>query len=213
MTTEVHERNAEWLSDTEAQRIARNYAEALLLAAETAHVADEVGTELRVLVQEVFARDPQLEEFFSSAAISRDHKSQVIRRTFEGCATPTLIDFLLVVNQHERLELLRLIEHEYRRLLDQRARRVRVRLVSAVPLADDLRRRIADQIRETFELEPELEETVDPEVLGGLVVRVGDWLFDDSVRQRIEMIRNQIITRSSHEIQSRRDRFSHPNGN
>ena len=56
--------------------------------------------------------------------------------------------------------------------------------------------------------EPVLELTVDPTLLGGLVVRVGDNLFDGSVRTRIDTLRKQLIERSSHEIQSGRDRFS-----
>ena len=57
-----------------------------------------------------------------------------------------------------------------------------------------------------------LATKIDPDLLGGLVVRVGDWLYDASVRTQLETIRNQIIARSSHEIQSGRNRFSSPNG-
>ena len=48
----------------------------------------------------------------------------------------------------------------------------------------------------------------DPELLGGLVVRVGDWQFDGTVRGRLNQLKNQLLERSSHEIQGRRDRFS-----
>src|SRR5207253_2562808 len=55
-------------------------------------------------------------------------------------------------------------------------------------------------------------KTVVLDLLGGMTVRVGDWLYDASVRTQLETIRNQLITRSSHEIQSGRDRFSSPGG-
>ena len=68
------------------------------------------------------------------------------------------------------------------------------------------------QLRDLWQREPILESAVDPDLLGGLVVQVGDWLYDASVRTQLETLRNQLITRSSHEIQSGRDRFSSPVG-
>ena len=56
--------------------------------------------------------------------------------------------------------------------------------------------------------EPIVERQVDPDLLGGLQVRVGDWVFDASVRTQLNNLRNQIIAESSHAIQTRRDRFS-----
>jgi F-type H+-transporting ATPase subunit delta len=119
----------------------------------------------------------------------------------------------MVLNEHERLELLRAILAAYRNLRNERARRVRVQVRTAVPLPDDQRARLQEEVREAFQLEPILEAVVDPEILGGMIVRVGDWLYDNSVRATLETIRNQIIARSSHEIQSRRDRFSTADGN
>ncbi len=52
-----------------------------------------------------------------------------------------------------------------------------------------------------------LDEQIDPELLGGLIVRVGDWQFDGSVKARLNQLKNQLLERSSHEIQGRRDRF------
>ena len=62
-------------------------------------------------------------------------------------------------------------------------------------------------------MEPVLDVQVDPELLGGLVVRVADWQFDGSVRSRLQNLRNQLIENSSHEIQSGRDRFRSDEGN
>jgi F-type H+-transporting ATPase subunit delta len=118
-----------------------------------------------------------------------------------------------VLNQHERLNLLRPILAAAKELRDQRAKRIRVQVRSAVPLADDQADRLRQQLRESLRLDPVLRTEVDPELLGGVVVRVGDWLYDASVRARLDSIRNQLIERSSHEIQSGRDRFSVASGN
>jgi F-type H+-transporting ATPase subunit delta len=67
---------------------------------------------------------------------------------------------------------------------------------------------LLQQLRNTLHQEPSLEESVDPALLGGMTVKVGDYVYDASVRTRLQEIRKQLIARSSYEIQSGRDRFS-----
>jgi len=199
-------------ADVGEQRVARVYAEALLNAAEKRDQADAVIEELDALVGEVFGADPQLEAFFSSGAIGRDQKAQVIRSAFDNRASELFVNFLLVLNEHERLNLLRPMLATARELRDQRARRIHVEVRTAVPMPDDQRERLREQLRDSLRLEPLLDTRIDPDLLGGLLVRVGDWLYDASVRARLQSIRDQLIARSSYEIQSRRDRFSSPDG-
>jgi F-type H+-transporting ATPase subunit delta len=192
-----------------AERVARVYAEALLNAAEKRNQAGEVLEELDSLVRDVFAANPDFEKFLASRAVSRDHKPPVIRRALEGRASEVFLNFVLVLNDHDRLDLLRPILRAYRDLYDERHGRVRALVRSALPLDDDQRDRLRQELRAAFGKEPVLEARTDPDLLGGLVVQVGDWLYDASVRTRIENLRKEIIERSSHEIQRGRDRFSH----
>ena len=197
----------ETVLDVNTQRIARVYAEALLRTAQKQGKVDEVLDELEALVREVFRADPQLEAFFASGIIGRDRKAAVLRDAFGGRADELVLNALLVLNDHERLDLLRPIAAAYRALRDQRAGYMRVQVRSAAPLPDDQRERLRAKLRETFHKEPVLEQQTDPELLGGMVVRVGDWVYDQSLRAQLENLRNQIIARSTYEIQSRRDRF------
>ena len=86
----------------------------------------------------------------------------------------------------------------------------RVLVTSAVPLPDDQAERLRQEIRSQFAKEPVLDIHVDPELIAGMLVRVGDWRLDSSIRSRLHRIREQLVERSSYEIQSRRDRFSSP---
>jgi F-type H+-transporting ATPase subunit delta len=194
--------------DVGTERIARVYAEALLRAAEDRHQVDDALAELDSLIRDVFRAAPEWELFLSSGAVGRDRKTAVIRSVFEGRASELLVNFLLVLNDHERLDLLRAIVEAYRELRDEKAGRVAVMVRSAVPLPADQRERLIQELRETFQKEPVIETQLDPDILGGVVVRVGDWVYDQSVKSKLENIRNQLIARSSHEIQSGRDRFS-----
>ena len=144
--------------------------------------------------------------------MGRDRKAHVIRKAFENRASELIVNFLLVLNEHERLDLLKPITVAYSDLRDERGGRVRVQVLTAVPLPDDQRERLRQQLAENLHKEPVLETDVDPELLGGMVVRVNDWLYDYSVRAQLEDIRKQILARSSYEIQSRRDRFRYPTG-
>jgi F-type H+-transporting ATPase subunit delta len=200
-------------ADVGAQRVAKVYAEALLNAAEKQGKADEVLSELQSLIVDVFPAQPQFEAFLSTGAIGRDRKVPVIDNVFGSRAEKLFTNFLLVLNHHERLNLLRPILAAARDVANERAKRVRVRVRSAVPLPEDQRDHLRDELRKSLRREPVLETEVEPDLIAGLVVQVGDWQYDGSVRTQLETLRTQLIERSNYEIQSRRDRFCSPNGN
>lgn len=186
--------------DDEARQVARVYAEALYRAAEGQGQAEEVRVELDQLVYDVFRADPGLELYFASASINEDARAEAIEGAFRHKATDTFAQFLGVLNAHGRLDMVRPIAEAYRRLHDRKARKVVVIARSAVPLTDEERRRLCDDVRAVAQVEPLLQEQVDPELLGGLVVRVGDWVYDASVRSKLDEVRTQLIERSSHGV-------------
>jgi F-type H+-transporting ATPase subunit delta len=188
----------ETVLDSGSQRVARVYAAALLDAAEQRNETGRVLEEFAALVEDLFRADPQFEAFIASGAISRRPKAEVIHRAFDGRASDVFRNFLLVLNDHLRLDLLRGIYNAAKELYEERSGRMRVSVTSAVPLADDQRERLLQELRRKYNKEPILTTRVDPALLGGLVVRVGDWLFDGSVRARLENIRKQLIERGSH---------------
>src|SRR5256885_127805 len=112
--------------DVGAQRVGRVYAEALLNAADKRNAAAEILEELDAIVEDVFRGEPDLEAFLASNAIGRDRKKEVIEKTFAGRADDVFVNFLLVLNEHERLDMLRAIHAAYRDLYDQRSGRLRV---------------------------------------------------------------------------------------
>ncbi|MBN9520894.1 ATP synthase F1 subunit delta [bacterium] len=190
-----------------AGRVARTYAEALLHAAEQRGEADAVGEQFKSLGKDVFPAVPGLEQFLSSAAVSRTRKDAVITQLFDGRATPLFFDFLRLLNRKDRLGILRLIAIAYRSLRDNQANRLRVLVETAAPLDADrtaaLERTLADLTGKT----PVLVVRPKPELIGGLVVHVGDKVYDTSVRSKLRAVRNKLLARGSHEIQGRRDRF------
>jgi F-type H+-transporting ATPase subunit delta len=190
-----------------AQGIARTYAEALFAAAEKAGTVDDVCEEFLALL-DAFNQRPDLEVFLSGAAVGRDARATALDHVFKDKASQTFYAFLQVLNGHERLELIRPVARALRDLADEKARRIRVYVTSAVPMGEDQLTNIRSLLEEKMALKPVMVASVDPSLLGGMKVRVGDLQYDGSVKTRIDNLRNQILEASSHEIQSRRDRLS-----
>jgi|SRR5579875_4021980 len=183
--------------DDATRQVARIYAEALLSAADKQQQTQEVLEQLEELVRDVLARDSAFDLFLSSAIVSREHKRQALQRAFEGKINDILYRFLLVLNDHDRLGILREVAVFLRDLFERRAGRMHVEVKSAVNLDDEQRERLCRELRDKFHREPILSVQVDPELLGGLVIKVDDWVFDDSVRARLERLRDQLIEKGS----------------
>jgi F-type H+-transporting ATPase subunit delta len=183
--------------DDATRHVARIYAEALLGAADKRQQMQEVLEQLEELVREVLARDSAFSLFLASAVVSREHKREALRRAFQGKVNDVLYHFLLVLNDHDRLGIIRETAVLMRDIFERRAGRMHVEVKSAIALDDEQREHLRRELRDKFHREPILSVRVDPELLGGLVVRVDDWVFDDSVRARLERIRNQLIEKGS----------------
>jgi F-type H+-transporting ATPase subunit delta len=196
--------------DIDVLTIARVYAAALL---QTARKSDKVDL-MQQHFDELFgtalskAEPTSIRNLMTSGAIPRGRREQVITDAFKGQVDDVFLDFLLVLNKHDRLDLIRPIGAEYRELRDKLYNRVRFQVRSAVKLNDEQREKIAKQAGDYFKMEPVLVEIVDPTLIGGLQIQVGDTLYDLSLKTQLEKIKQQLLARSSHEIQRRRDRVS-----
>jgi F-type H+-transporting ATPase subunit delta len=207
---EVHESESRAGEEGSSERrLARVYAEALLDVAQERGQAEEIVRDLQVFVTEVYAESAELEETLSSPVVKRVAKVPILEKLFKGRVNDLFFNFLIVLNAKDRLGLIRHVLAAYREVLDQRAKRIRVTVRSVVPLSDEQVERLKQAIAQATGLDPMIGVKTDPELLGGMIIQVGDHVFDSSVRNRIETIRNQLLARSSYEIQAGRDRFSY----
>ncbi len=124
-----------------------------------------------------------------------------------------MLDFLKVVARHGRLDIVPAIQQQAQAFFDELRGRVRVELQTATPVEDGLSKNLEQSLRKLLGGEPLVEGSVNPDLIGGIVLRVGDTVYDGSVARQLRQVREQMITRSIHEIQSRRDRFGNPSGN
>jgi F-type H+-transporting ATPase subunit delta len=188
-------------------RLARVYAEALYAAAAKRQQADAVGDELEAFARDVVAKNSKVEAFLASAAVGRKAKAPLLAKATDGRASDVFRNFLGVLNQHDRLGLIRSIAAAYRDMRDQLAGRARIKVRAAAPLPDDQQAALKTALGKMLNKEPVLDVHVEPDLLGGMIVQVGDTVYDTTIRTRMAALRTQLLARGSYEIQSRRDRF------
>src|SRR5688572_9405591 len=108
------------------RRLVRVYVEALLKVAEELGQGDDVGKELRAIVTDIYAKNPDIEEALTSPVAKRIAMVTVLEQAFRGKISDLTFDFLMVLNSKDRLSLVRYAAAALRDLLDERAKRVRV---------------------------------------------------------------------------------------
>jgi len=213
-TNAEHARTASQIeADVGVEHIAAVYAKALLDAVQNIDQAAARIEEFDALIADVFDRFPKLESVLVSPLVSPDEKAGILDRVLKGRASDVLVNFLKVVAQHDRLDCLRAIHSQTHALYNQLRNRISVKLTTAVPLSSGEATRIVAGLRAQLGGEPVLEQQVDPDLIGGAVLRVGDTVYDGSIANQLLNLRQQMIDRNAHEIQGRRDRFRHSTGN
>jgi F-type H+-transporting ATPase subunit delta len=188
------------------------YANAFVQAAQASGL-DAALEELASFLDDVLARNPDFEKLLYSGLLGRDEKLAIIERVVAPRGTELFTNFLRVLARHDRLSLLPIILQEGKLKQEQLTGRKRVRVTSAVPLEPNTQQQILKRLTEKLPFEPILETEIDPSLIGGLVIQVGDKVFDSSLKVRMKQFRNRLRQRSLNEIQSGRDRFSSPEGN
>jgi F-type H+-transporting ATPase subunit delta len=196
-----------------SQNVAAVYAKAYLGATEAAGSTDAALAELESLVSDVLDKLPRLDAILSSGLVSADQKIELIDKAVGTKATPLLRNFLNVLARHGRLDILRSVRSEAKKIVDKLRGRFRVHVTTAAELDSQLQQQLSETLRGMLGGEPVLVVNTRPELIGGIVLRVGDTVYDGSVATRLARIRDQMIDRSVHEIQSGRDRFGSAEGN
>lgn len=169
---------------------AKRYAQAAFAIAQERDQVDLGGLELWAVEDAL-----QHEEFralLEQAAIPMARKVQLIREVLKG-VNPLVQNLVCLLVSRRRLSLISDIRREYVRLVDAYHGRERVEVVSAVPLDADEEKKVTRLLQGIVGREVVLESRVDPETLGGLVIRVGDKLIDGSVRGRLEGLKESLI--------------------
>jgi F-type H+-transporting ATPase subunit delta len=172
------------------EEIAEVYARSLFEVARDEGKTDLVREELGEFA-DVLAENRSLQVFFFSPYFSSDEKVEGLDRAISG-ADPIVANFLALLVEKHRMPALMRIRQRFEALWQEENKVLPVRITSAVELTDDVTRSIGDRIGERTGRKVELTSDVDPDILGGIVVQVGNSVADASIRNRLENLRKQV---------------------
>ena len=170
--------------------VATTYAEALYEAAADADAIGPVASDLAGFAQAV-EDSPELRSVLDNPEIDTRAKKGAVSALTDG-ANPVVAHFLQVLLDRGRMNEFPAIVQAFQDRVARAEDRLEVEAVTAVPLPDDLRERIVKRLEEKTGSAVDLTESVDPDIVGGLVLRIGGAVVDGSVRHRIDELREAL---------------------
>ena len=172
------------------EEIAQVYARSLFEVASERGVIDDVREQLGQFADALHEnRDVAI--FFFSPYFSTDEKKEGLERMISD-AEPTFMNFLEALVERHRMPAIFRIRAEYESRWDEVHHVLPVHLTSAVNLDEATVRSIGERVGEQTHMEVELSSEVNPDILGGIVLRVGNFVLDASIRNRLNQLRKQV---------------------
>src|SRR5437870_4300683 len=172
------------------EEIAQVYSRALFEVAKETGKLDELKQQLDE-VADAFDRNHELTVFFFSPYFSTEEKKDGLRRVIEG-AEAELINFLELLVENHRMPAIFRIRRQFDELWQEENRLLPVQVTSAIRLDEATVSEIGDVIGRQTGRTIELKSEVNPDILGGIVLRVGNSILDASIRGRLERLRKQV---------------------
>lgn len=174
------------------ETVSREYAETLFALAERHEGIAAFGRGVD-LVAALLDQDPDFRLFLETPRIEADDKKALVQRVFQGELPAQLVNFLLVTIEKRRQRLLRQIAQHFRALVDEKEGRAHVEVTVARPVDDATLAVLTRRLSEMLGVTAVPHVKVVPEILGGVVVRTGDTIYDGSVRRQLNGMRRRLL--------------------
>jgi F-type H+-transporting ATPase subunit delta len=172
------------------QELAEVYARSLFEVAQENDALDEVREQLGTFTQ-ALEDDREVAIFFFSPYFSAEEKKDGLHKAVEG-AEPIFMNFLEALLERHRMPAIYRIRARYDELWEKENQLLPVEVTSAIELDESIVKDIGDRIGEQAGRKVELSSKVDPEIIGGIVLRVGNFILDASIRNRLNQLRKQV---------------------
>jgi ATP synthase F1 delta subunit len=171
--------------------IAKRYAVALFNAAVKQDIAEQVDDDLSSFV-ELLRTNRDLVGFLKSPEILIDAKKQLVVDVFGDRSAGLFVKFILLLIDKKRLKHILDIADAYHQLYEQLQGIVEARVITAVPLDADLEQQTIERLEEATKKTIRISKTVDPDIVGGMIIIVGDNILDGSIRHKLEQMRRSL---------------------
>lgn len=171
-------------------RVARRYAESLMKSAEESKKIDRIAADIELL-DRLTKESHEFHLFLKNPVINREKKRSVFVELFGKKLSSMTNDFLQLITQKGREDLLPDIIQQFFVLRDERLGIVNVTIKAAVELSNDQQEKIKRRFEGVTHKTVRLAFSLDKQVLGGFIARVGDTVYDGSVKRQLEMLRER----------------------
>jgi F-type H+-transporting ATPase subunit delta len=172
------------------EEIAQVYARALFEVASEQDTLDRVHDELGAFA-DAMGQSRELMSFFFSPYFSVPEKKEGLKRAVTG-ASPAFANFLQALIERHRMPAIFRIRTEFNVLWDEARKLLPVQIISAIALDESEVRSLGERIGRQVDRQVQVSAEVDPDILGGVVLRVGNVILDASIRNRLEQLRKQV---------------------
>ena len=174
------------------ESIARNYAEALFELAERHEGVEAYGTGIEVVARLIDEND-DFRRFLQTPRIALAEKKALVRKVFAETLPKKLVNFVLITLDKRRQRLLRVIAREYMGLMDQHFNRTHVEVTLARQFDETSMQEMEKRLTAALGKTAIPHVRVKPDILGGVIIRTGDTIYDGSLRRRLDGLRRKLL--------------------
>ncbi|MGQ3684691.1 MAG: ATP synthase F1 subunit delta [Candidatus Loosdrechtia sp.] len=154
---------------------------------------EQIEKDLEV-VSDVITGNDNLKKVLFHPTIPRDDKKKVIGNVFDGLVSDLIKNFLYLLVDRRRERILEFIPDVYKTVVDEKKGAVKVRVHTAIPLTDDRLDNFRKQLDKITGKTAEIEIVHNPDILGGMIVHIGNRLIDGSVANRLKNLRAKLLS-------------------
>lgn len=177
-----------------AVRLAEIYARALFELAERSKMLNAIKDDLEVM-QGLIAREKDFQVLMASPYFSPDHKEQIVQKIFSGKLDDLTIDFLRVVIRHDRMVFLPQIINRFNEIWEAHHGYKIVQVTVSQALDSREAEKLSSDIERAINNKAKLQIGVNPSIMGGIIIRFGDRVIDNSIRSRLRRAVSAIMSR------------------
>lgn len=193
--------------DTTAQQVGEVYARALLGVGQASGRASELIDELNSF-DDCLRQLPKFAQALEAPQVSEADKEKMLRNALDGKVSPDFLNFLLVLIRRGRFNTVSAIRQSAAKLFDEVTGQVRATVTSASPIGAEAQGKLADRLGKLLGKQVRIDTQIDESIIGGVVVRVGDTVYDASVANQLNQIRAKTAKRIADSIRGSLDRFA-----
>ena len=175
-------------------QLAKKYSRAIFEIAQEENKLEEYGRDLAALKSDVFGNE-DLKAFLTNPRIPRAAKRDLAQKLFGGEVSHVVNNFLLLLIDKQREILLGAIEEQYKELANQAQGIVVADVITAQPLSDEYAQKLQTKMQDVTGKKITLRQHLDADIIGGIVVKIGDRRIDGSIAGRMEKLKAQLLAR------------------